>query len=346
MFKNLTPRKIALFSSLFIALLSSIIIGLFLWYLQDFSISITLLVFLLTFLIGYFFLLFFIERFIYRRIKILYKMIRTTKASDTNHPVIDPDKDILQEVETEVEEWRKAQESEISRLKAMEQFRRDFIGNVAHELRTPLFNIQGYISTLLDGGIHDTSINIDYLQRAEKSVERMIQLVQELDTIAKLESGIIEMEMEKFDIVALVKDIFKSLELKAQKEKITLQLKENYNPIYVIADKSRIRQVLVNLLVNSINYGKENGHSIVKFHDMDEHILIEVSDNGIGIAPEHLPRIFERFYRVDKSRSREKGGSGLGLAIVKHILEAHHQTINVRSKPGVGTTFSFTLQKG
>ncbi|MBA3898980.1 MAG: sensor histidine kinase, partial [Bacteroidetes bacterium] len=200
--------------------------------------------------------------------------------------------------------------------------------------------------TLLEGGLEDEKINREYLLRADRSVDRMISIVEDLDTVTKLESGQLIMERSKFDVIELVKEVVELQELNAQKKDISIRLKLiNDKPIFVFADKDRIRQVLANLIVNSVKYGKKGGFTEFSFYDMEENILVEISDNGLGIEQEHLPRLFERFYRVDKSRSRESGGSGLGLAIVKHITEAHNQTINVRSTPGVGSTFSFTLSK-
>ena len=236
---------------------------------------------------------------------------------------------------------------EMERLIQLENYRKEYLGNVSHELKTPIFNIQGYISTLLDGGIDDKNVNRDFLRKAEKSVDRMIAIVEDLQAITQLEKGELELEEERFDIIALAKDVLDAQELKAKESKITLELKNNSAvPVFALADRFRIRQAIVNLIVNSVKYGKSDGQTSVKISDAGEKVIIEISDNGIGISKEHLPRIFERFYRVDKSRSREMGGTGLGLAIVKHIVEAHSQTITVMSTEGVGSVFSFTLKKG
>lgn len=286
---------------------------------------------------------YYIRHFVKNRIRALYKTIYNIK--DNQSPDIAESDDLMQQMEREVTEWMKNRSTEIEDLKKLEHYRREFLGNVSHELKTPIFNIQGYISTLLDGGLEDPNINRNYLQRAEKSVERMINIIDDLEAISRLESGEMVLEKETFDIVDLSKEIIDSQEMKAGERKIKLHFKENFKPIRVHADKDRIRQVMTNLIVNSLKYGKDGGETEVRFYDMDDNVLIEISDNGIGIAKEHLPRLFERFYRVDKGRSREQGGTGLGLAIVKHILEAHGQTINVRSSEGVGSTFSFTLPK-
>jgi two-component system phosphate regulon sensor histidine kinase PhoR len=246
----------------------------------------------------------------------------------------------------EILAWADDRKNEVERLKKLEVYRKEFLGNVSHELKTPIFNIQGYVLTLLDGGLEDPTINRDYLQRAERSIDRMITIIDDLEAISQLETGELQVEPERFDIVALVKDVLDAQELKATARGIILTLNDETRQIFVYADRFRIRQVIVNLIVNSVKYGKDYGETRVRFYDVGDNIQIEVSDNGIGIHREHLPRLFERFYRVDKSRSREMGGTGLGLAITKHILEAHNQTIKVMSTEGVGTVFTFNLRKG
>jgi len=255
--------------------------------------------------------------------------------------------DVLSDVNKEVISWAKDKKEEIERLKEQEAFRREFLGNLAHELKTPVFSIQGYLLTLLEGGLEDDSVNRDFLLRASKGVDRMTHIIEDLDEINKFESGRMPLEIEQMDLVELIENTFKSLELLAESKKIKLSIKnrDKYTKLMVLADVPKLEQVLINLLSNSISYGNTNGNTEVRFNDMDEVILVEVADDGLGIAEKHLSRLFERFYRVDKSRSRHEGGSGLGLAIVKHILEAHHQSINVRSTEDVGTTFSFTIQK-
>ena len=221
-------------------------------------------------------------------------------------------------------------------------------GNISHELKTPIFNIQGYVLTLLDGGLEDPSINRDYLIKAEKSINRMIAIIDDLETISMLESNQLQLNKSRFDILSLLREAMEAVEIKARKKDCSIFLSQIYDrPIYVIADRQRILQVLINLLDNAVKYGrKKEGKVKIGFFDMDEHILIEISDNGPGIAQQDLPRIFERFYRTDKGRAREQGGTGLGLAIVKHILEAHNQSVTVRSTLEVGTTFGFTLLRG
>jgi two-component system phosphate regulon sensor histidine kinase PhoR len=235
-------------------------------------------------------------------------------------------------------------QKELEHLQKLENYRKEFLGNVSHELKTPIFNIQGYVSTLIDGGINDPKINLDYLKRADKSVDRMIHIIDDLETISQLESGTLSLDIEKYNIVELLHDVISQLEIQSSKKNIVLKV-EAPDVVKTLSDRFRIRQVLSNLLSNSIKYGKENGETIVKIESDKEKITITVSDNGIGIESRHLARLFERFYRVDKGRSREQGGTGLGLSIVKHIIEAHNQTIMVSSEFGKGTTFIFTLPK-
>jgi two-component system, OmpR family, phosphate regulon sensor histidine kinase PhoR len=290
---------------------------------------------------------YFLEKFIYDKIKVIYKSIYNLKRTrDEKREMKSSMKgDIINTVNEQVINWARDRGEEIEELKKMETYRREFLANVSHELKTPLFNLQGFTLTLLEGGLEDPEINRDYLVKAQKNIERMITIVQDLEAISRLETGEAKPDSSLFDIVNLTKDVFELLEPKTQKLKISLVLgNDHYGDIPVLADKEKIREVLINLIDNSIKYGKENGRTKVSFYDMDENILIEVSDDGIGIPEENIPRLFERFYRVDKHRSRSQGGSGLGLAIVKHIIEAHDQTVNVRSAPGIGSTFAFTLK--
>ncbi len=254
----------------------------------------------------------------------------------------------VENISQELSSWAEDNDKEIARLKDVEKFRKQYLGNVAHELKTPVFNIQGYISTLLDGGIDDEIINRKYLERAEKSVNRMINIIRDLDTISSLENDMEMMKSESFDIVALAKEIAEQCEMEAAKKNITITVKFAQNlpsRFWVSADKFYIGQVLENLIINAIRYGKEGGMVKLDFRDMLDKILIEVEDNGIGIAKSDAPRVFERFYRTDTGRSREQGGTGLGLAIVKHIVEGHGERVSVRSELGVGSTFTFTLKK-
>ncbi|NVO01332.1 MAG: sensor histidine kinase [Bacteroidetes bacterium] len=301
---------------------------------------------ILLFFFSYFLYKYTINKFIYEKIKLIYKTIHNLKAPKTQQNKIENSSDIISNVNQQVLSWAQDKKEEIDQLKKLERYRKEFLGNVSHELKTPIFNIQGYVLTLLDGGLDDITINREYLLRTEKSINRMIAIVEDLEAISLIESGELIMKFHKFDIIGLVQEVFEFLEIKASKKQIRLSIVNNSEkPIYVFAEKERIRQVLINLIDNSIKYGREKGKTKVSFFDMDENMLIEVTDDGFGISQEDLPRLFERFYRADKSRSREQGGSGLGLAIVKHLIEAHNQTINVRSTIGIGSTFAFTLKK-
>jgi len=257
------------------------------------------------------------------------------------------EEDCLVQLEEKVDYLIESREVELQHFENLDSYRKEYLGNVSHELKTPVFNIQGYIDTLINGGLEDKSINVDYLKRTEQSIDRLINIIDDLETITQLESGQLQLDIDSFDIAVLCKDIYAGLELQASRKNIKLELARKYDrPIFVRADKFRIRQVLVNLITNSIKYGKENGNTIVSLNYLNSDVVVEVSDNGSGIETRHLPRIFERFYRIDKGRSREQGGTGLGLAIVKHILEAHEKSIKVESEPGKGTKFTFSLLAG
>jgi two-component system phosphate regulon sensor histidine kinase PhoR len=300
---------------------------------------------IISFLGTYFLLYTLIETFIYHKIKVIYKSIFDLKTSKDNKG-INMKSDVMTDVNKYVLSWIETNKQEVDQLRKLEVFRREFLGNVSHELKTPLFSIQGYIHTLIDSDLQDEDINMLYLEKASRSVDRLCTIVDDLEAISKLESGELVLEVRTFDMHDLVKDVFDMSEMRAKEKEISLSFKQDSNKVWnVEADKERIRQVVTNLIVNSIKYGKQNGHTQVGFYDMDENILIEVNDDGIGVEQKNLPRLFERFYRVDKSRSRDQGGTGLGLAIVKHIIEAHHQAINVRSTSGIGSTFGFTLKK-
>ncbi len=345
--KNLTPQEIALRLSLIVAFTVTTIVFLSEYFSESIHFLSLFLVFSSSLIISYFGFLITIEQFIYKKIKLIYRTIHTLKLKkDDFLAEFSLDKDIISQVSEEVMDWDKKNKLEIERLQDMESYRREFVGNVSHELKTPIFSIQGYLLTLLEGGIYDEKINLDYLERANKSVDRMIALIEDLDVISKLESGVIEMNIIKFNIIDLTKEVISSLDLKIKEKNAIVTIQNNLNkPVWVMADTEKISQVLSNLIVNAIKYGKENGEIIVKIFDLDENILIEVADNGQGIEEKHHKRLFERFYRTDRGRARDAGGTGLGLAIVKHIIEAHHQTINLRSTVDVGSTFSFTLQK-
>lgn len=288
-----------------------------------------------------------LERFIYRKIKVIYKNISQLKSpKGAIKGKVDLDRDIITEVEQEVLAWAQGQTRQIESLQAMAEYRKEFLGNVSHELKTPIFSIQGYIDTLIDGGIHDERINLEYLHKASINIERMIAIVRDLENISLLESGQLKLNLADFDIVALAREAVDVLEDQADAADMHLGLKPGMSAsVMVHADRDRVRQVLINFLTNAIRYGREGGYARIGVYDMSDRILVEVSDNGIGIAPENLGRVFERFFRTDKARSRERGGTGLGLSIAKHIIEAHGMGVNVRSTENVGSTFGFTLPK-
>lgn len=344
--RNLTPKQLAFRLSIGVAF-AICIVGNAVWlFNQPFSFLFTLLIFLGALLSSYFIFLWGIKHFIDRKIRLIYKTIHNLKVGlKKDGQQLDMGEDIFGKIREEVIEWDKNNREEIERLTDQEKFRREFLGNVSHELKTPIFSIQGYILTLLEGGLEDKNINRNFLMKAEKSINRMIEMVDDLDEIAKLESNRMQLNIQRFDLSELCREVIESTEYKAKKKKIKVRLAGSNKQTFVKADPNRISQVLTNLIMNSINYGKGGGETRIKFYDMDENILVEITDDGQGIAKEHLPRLFERFYRIDKGRSRADGGSGLGLAIVKHIIEAHKQTINVRSVLGEGSVFSFTLKK-
>ncbi|MBN8701776.1 MAG: sensor histidine kinase [Bacteroidetes bacterium] len=295
--------------------------------------------------VSYYTVLIIHRHFFYKKINSIIDDLYTNDAID-KRLLSHKNNNSLAILELAVSSWIANRKNDLEKTKKLELHRKEYIGNVSHELKTPIFNIQGYISTLLDGGINDPSINVNFLQRAEKSVDRMISTIADLEAISQLETGQLVLEYEKFDLIPLIKDVFEAQEIKAKNKKIQLSLKDkSEKSVFVFADKFRIRQVFTNLIVNSINYGKEGGETKIKFSDTGTNILVQISDNGIGMSKEHLPRVFERFYRIDKSRSRDQGGTGLGLAIVKHIIEAHNQHIEVMSTEGAGSIFSFTLKK-
>ena len=288
-----------------------------------------------------------IERFVYSKIKLIYKLIHNLKLGRDLKDALGEyvSADPINDVEHEVKEWARDKKTEIDRLKEQEKFRREFLSNISHELKTPLFAIQGYIEALQDDDIDDPELSKQFLDKAAKNVDRLAFFIKDLDAISKLESGEIPVDYEKFELSELIAEVIESLELKAKKYNITLEFKEKYNYVsWVNADREKIRQVFVNLIDNSFKYGKSRGTTSIKTFELHDQILVEITDDGIGIEEKYLPRLFERFYRTDKSRSRQIGGSGLGLAIVKHIIEAHQQTITVRSTENIGSTFGFTLE--
>lgn len=298
---------------------------------------------LVSYLFSFFIIQYRVEHFIYRRIQKIYDNVRLLDASTLSPTQMTTD---MATLSREVEKFAEGKKLEIEALKVRDSYRKEFMGNVSHELKTPLFTVQGYIETLLDGAMKDKAVRKKYLGRAAKGVERLIYIVKDLDMITKLETGDLHLNMQNFDMIEVVQSSFDLLEMKAAKRNITLTFDTDYEPIWVYGDIERIQQVLTNLLVNSIKYGKNDGTTEVNISDFQRNkIIVRVSDNGEGIDKKHIPRLFERFFRVDKSGSRKEGGSGLGLSIVKHILEAHNERIFVESVLGVGSEFSFTLEK-
>ena len=342
--KSSTPQKLSFFASIIITVFTAVLLVILHWL----GFEIWMLVFIpISFLLCYFTILYILSVLINDKITPIYKTIREVPIEGKRLTrLITGKTDIISEVDQEVKQWAADKIAEIDRLKDLEKYRKDFVGNVSHELKTPIFNIQGYILTLLDGGLEDPKINRLYLERTEKSIDRMISIVEDLESITKLESGEMKLNMEPFDLQKLTEEVFE-LELRdANSRRISMNLIVQANkPVIVMADKKRIFEVVSNLVGNAIKYGKKGGNVNVGFYDMDKMVLIEVNDDGIGMEKKDLIRIFERFYRVDKSRSRMQGGTGLGLSIVKHIIEAHEQTIHVKSQTDKGTTFTFMLEK-
>ena len=336
--------KFALRSSLAITiLLTAVFLG-FQWDAGNFDWIHLLLFVLLCFVICFGIIQIRVERFIYRRIKKIYDDVSLLESTSfSSKPVTTDMRTLVQEIE----KFAEGKKIEIDTLKIREEYRKDFLGNVSHELKTPLFTVQGYILTLLDGAMKDKKLRKKYLQRASKGVERLIYIVKDLDLITKLEAGELKLEREDFDIIELIQNTFDLLEMKAARKEISLTFDMEYpNPIYVNGDRDKIQQVISNLLVNSIKYGLPKGTTEVSVENLIKNkVIVRVTDNGGGIPKQHIPRLFERFYRVDQSGSRAEGGSGLGLSIVKHIVEAHGEKIYVESEVDVGSEFSFTLEK-
>jgi two-component system phosphate regulon sensor histidine kinase PhoR len=341
--KNISPKKIAAFTALVLAIPESIMV-----YLVEKSWIWASVAFILLFIGGYFLIYFMLERFIYRKIKLIYKFIYKTKATkreETYYKYVLPKKSI-DDVREDVEAWATRNEEELEMLRSNEQFRKEFLQNLSHEFKTPVFAIQGYVDTLLSGAMANPDVNKRFLENTAKNVDRLTHLLTDLDQISKLERGELVLYKQNFVIQDMVREVFESLSGKAEKQQISCVIKKGCeSPLTVFADKEKIRQVLINLVENSIKYGKQNGSITASMYKTDgKHILIEIGDDGIGISEKNLSRIFERFYRTEEGRSIDVTGSGLGLAICKHIIEAHGQTIHVRSTEGVGTSIGFTLE--
>ncbi|HKP31220.1 MAG TPA: ATP-binding protein [Chitinophagaceae bacterium] len=342
--KNLSPRQLSTFTAVVLSIPIALGIYFFTWEWEIAVIS-----FIVILLGSFALILFTLERFIYRKIKLIYKLIHQTKATKKEEmyfKYILPQKSI-DEVREDVEKWAEKRNEEIELLKQNEAFRKEFLQNLAHEFKTPIFAIQGYVDTLLNGALDDQTVNRKFLENTSRNIERLANLMNDLDEISKLERGEQLLFKENFIIQDLVREVYESLSLHKSHKSIRTTIKKGCEtPLTVFADKEKIRQVLINLVENGIKYGKFNGNVVASIYKTDEKtVLVEISDDGIGIDEEHLQRIFERFYRTDTARSREKGGSGLGLAICKHIIEAHGHSIHVRSTVDVGTTIGFTLDK-
>ncbi len=341
-----TPRQLALLISFIISFVCAtlVIMSLFLDIAHPLVMIIASIV--IAFIIAFFLIYYAVNNFIFEKINPIYKTIENIPITKDELKKKLEGKDVIQEMNMMVINYAQNRAKEIKKLRRMEKYRKEFLGNVSHELKTPIFNIQGYILTLLDGGLEDPEINREYLERTEKSINRMVSIIEDLESITKLETGKLELEWEDFDIVQLVKYVYELQDSIRSRFNIDFTFDRSYEkPIMVAGDKKRITEVLNNLIVNSIFYGNKGGKTTISFAEMGENILIDVTDNGLGLEEDEIPRIFERFYRTDKSRSRDRGGTGLGLSIVKHIIEAHNQTITVRSEPGTGSSFSFTLKK-
>ncbi|SHI39429.1 sensor histidine kinase [Algibacter luteus] len=336
--------RFAVRTAFYITLYTTLLLSVFLYYLDILQWYYPILFAICIYLFSFIIIQFSVERFIYKRVKKIYDDLTLLETASFSKGPITTDMKTLTE---EIDKFAKDKKIEIETLKVREEYRKEFLGNVSHELKTPLFTVQGYILTLLDGAMDDKNIREKYLERASKGIERLGYIIKDLDMITKLEVGDLSLNMSVFNIVELVKNVFDMLEMKANKKKITLTFDRDYpKPILVRADKERIQQVIVNLIVNSIKYGSEKGTTEVSIENLIKNkVIVRVTDNGEGIAKVHIPRLFERFFRVDKSGSRKEGGSGLGLSIVKHIIEAHQEKIYVESEFGVGSEFSFTLEK-
>ena len=339
-----SPKNIALLNSSVISIISGCAYIILTDSFNDINVT-SLLIFVAFIFVSSFTLInFSVTRFISEKIKVIYSTIGLVRPKTDKKSKVKGD--VLEIVNQVVLRWSEEKKKEIEELKEMAAYRREFLGNISHEIKTPIFNIQGYVHTLLEGGLKDDSINTKFLQKSVKSINRMIALVDDLEEISKLESDDIQLNEEVFNLYELTKEVIDFMEHKALEYKTTISINTtSSSSVMVNADKKRVRQVLINLIDNAIKYGNlEDNRIRISFYNFQNNYLVEVSDNGMGIAEENIKRVFERFYRTELSRTRDKGGTGLGLAIVKHIIEAHRQTISVRSSVGKGTTFSFTLK--
>jgi two-component system phosphate regulon sensor histidine kinase PhoR len=335
----------ALWSAVYLTLLSVTIAAISYYFIvEQLRIGAVVISILVLFIISFFIIQYRTEYFIYRRLKKIYEDVSILDVKDLRSDSVTTD---IEKLSKRMQKFVEGKTLEIKSLTERDSFRRDFLGNVAHELKTPLFTVQGYILTLIEGAVNDKKIRTKYLERANKGVERLVAVIKDLDMIAKLETDGVKINIEVFNILEIIQNVFDLFEMKAKKRNITLKFDKIYEfPVFVSGDSEKIEQILINLIVNSIKYGKPNGTTIVAVDNYNEKkFIVKVIDNGEGIKQQHFPRLFERFYRVDQSRSREQGGSGLGLSIVKHIVEAHDETILLKSTYGIGSEFSFTLEK-
>jgi two-component system phosphate regulon sensor histidine kinase PhoR len=340
--KNLTPRQLSAFTAL--ALSIPISAGIYLLE-KNWIHGVTAFIIVCTG--SYFFILSVIQNFIYRKIKLIYKFINQTKATkkeEMYYKYILPQKSI-DEVREDVEAWAAQRSREIEVLQKNETFRKEFLQNLSHEFKTPVFAIQGYVDTLLDGAMDNPEVNKRFLEKAARNVDRLVNLINDLDEISKLERGELKLNKQNFIVQDLIKEVFENLSWKAEQKNISFSIKKGCElPLTIHADKEKIRQVITNLIDNSIKYGKPGGNTVASVYNTDEkNILIEISDDGMGISDKNIDRVFERFYRTAEGRGHDIRGSGLGLSICKHIIEAHGHNIHVRSKENVGTTIGFTL---
>ena len=342
--KSIKPYQIILLGSLILVLVSFVIISLLEEEQNRMAFGEAALISFAIGITNFFIFQLLITRFISNKIKILYRTIKRGKLNqeDTNISIYN---DVLDQAAKDTNSWAQERNQEITKLKEQAAFRKEFLGNLAHELKTPIFSIQGYVLTLLEGGLEDENVNRKFLERASKATDRIASILDDLDQITKMEVDRVEFNFTNFDLIDLTKEVMESLELPASEKNINLGFNKKYEPVMVYADRNKIAQVLTNLISNSIFYGNENGKTIIRFFPLEDAIMCEVADDGPGIAEEILPRLFERFFRIEQSRNRNEGGSGLGLSIVKHIIESHEQSINVRSTQGLGSTFSFTLSQ-
>ena len=341
--KTARPSVLILYGSLTFMLISFLFTLIVHFSMVELSNSLIVAIPIVSGIFAYLVFYFLLKGFIQYRLSLIYRSIQLKQPENiTFSKSIDS---LMEDAEKNVSEWKENSAIEISKLKEQAAFRKEFLGNLAHELKTPVFSIQGYLLTLLDGGLEDPNVNRSFLERASKSTERITGILEDLDQITRMETENLRLEIRSFDIVELLKESFETFELIAKEKDFKVTFEKTFSPKYVQADRNKMGQVFTNLISNAISYGKDKGELVVSILDIEDRYLLEFKDNGPGIEPHHLSRLFERFYRVEKSRNRNEGGSGLGLAIAKHIVESHGQSIQVKSQVGIGTTFVLTIEK-